>query len=152
MPKLGLLTGALTLLMACGCASPTRTPSPTAAPATATPPTTVGQRITTSGGAYVLSVSPVAGAIPANELFAMQVTVFDAGGSGSIVRNVQLAVDATMPAHHHGMNTRPKVAQNPDGSFLVTGVLLHMSGDWELTFDITAKGVTQRAMMPVTLE
>jgi hypothetical protein len=47
-----------------------------------------------------------------------------------------LRVDARMPAHGHGMNYRPAVATRGAGRFVAGGLLLHMPGAWELSFDL----------------
>ncbi|MCP5370230.1 MAG: hypothetical protein H6907_00730 [Hyphomicrobiales bacterium] len=38
------------------------------------------------------------------------------------------AVDAVMPAHRHGMNYRPTVAETGPGAYRAEGFLLHMPG------------------------
>lgn len=47
-----------------------------------------------------------------------------------------LAVDATMPAHRHGMNYRPALKPLGDGRWRVEGLLFHMPGQWELRLDV----------------
>jgi hypothetical protein len=54
-----------------------------------------------------------------------------------------VAVDATMPAHRHGMNYRPSLQPLGDGRWRVEGLLFHMSGTWELRLDLRAAGRTQ---------
>jgi hypothetical protein len=50
-------------------------------------------------------------------------------------------VDAGMPEHRHGMNYRPAVTVSGNGRYRAEGLLFHMSGRWDLTFDIvTARG------------
>lgn len=44
--------------------------------------------------------------------------------------------DATMPAHKHGMNYRPKVIQEQSGLFRIENILLHMPGRWQLAFEL----------------
>jgi hypothetical protein len=48
----------------------------------------------------------------------------------------QLRIDAVMPQHRHGMNYRPTVAALGDGRFRAEGLLLHMPGLWEFSFDL----------------
>jgi hypothetical protein len=48
----------------------------------------------------------------------------------------QIALDATMPAHGHGMNYRPKAEATGTGRTRFTGPMLHMPGTWRLTFDL----------------
>ncbi len=47
-------------------------------------------------------------------------------------------VDATMPAHGHGMNYRPQVTALGSGRFRADGLLLHMPGRWMLAFSVGA--------------
>jgi len=47
-----------------------------------------------------------------------------------------LRVDAVMPAHKHGMNYLPKVESAGAGRFRAEGLMLHMPGAWELSFDV----------------
>jgi hypothetical protein len=49
----------------------------------------------------------------------------------------QVAIDATMPAHGHGMNYRPKTEPAGPGRYRFTGLMLHMPGTWRVTFDLT---------------
>ena len=47
-----------------------------------------------------------------------------------------IRIDATMPAHGHGMNYLPVVSEVADGRFVADGLLFHMPGDWELLFEL----------------
>ncbi len=62
-----------------------------------------------------------------------------------------LAVDATMPEHRHGMNYRPTLAPLGAGRFRVDGLLWHMSGRWELRFDVALGAERQVLRQDVTL-
>ena len=53
-------------------------------------------------------------------------------------------VDATMPEHRHGMNYRPKVITIAPGLYRAEGLLFHMPGRWDLTFDLVTGNTTQR--------
>ena len=48
----------------------------------------------------------------------------------------EIRIDATMPAHGHGMNYRPSAAQTAPGHYKFTGLMLHMSGTWRVTIDL----------------
>jgi hypothetical protein len=48
----------------------------------------------------------------------------------------EIRIDATMPAHGHGMNYRPAAAQTAPGHYKFTGLMLHMAGTWRLTIDL----------------
>jgi hypothetical protein len=49
-------------------------------------------------------------------------------------------VDATMPEHRHGMNYRPTLLSPGPGRWRAEGLLWHMAGRWEWTFEIEAAG------------
>jgi hypothetical protein len=48
----------------------------------------------------------------------------------------EVVLDWQMPAHGHGMNYRPTVAEIAPGRFRMSGLMLHMPGRWRLTFDL----------------
>ena len=56
-----------------------------------------------------------------------------------------------MPAHGHGMMTESTTELQLDGSYLATGMLLHMPGDWELYFDISDSSSIERAQKSILL-
>lgn len=66
------------------------------------------------------------------------------------VRTVVL--DAQMPAHGHGMNYRPAVAETGPGRFRFTGLMLHMPGTWRLTFDLFQGDRRTRLTRDITLK
>ena len=67
--------------------------------------------------------------------------------NGYVCRNgepvASARIDATMPQHGHGMNYRPKIEVLGDGRFRAVGLLLHMPGDWRLSFHISGHGATE---------
>ncbi len=48
----------------------------------------------------------------------------------------RIVVDATMPAHKHGMNYEPATAKVDSGHYAVENLLFHMPGVWR--FEVTA--------------
>jgi hypothetical protein len=60
-------------------------------------------------------------------------------------------VDATMPAHRHGMNYRPRIEPLGPGRWRVEGLLWHMAGLWELQFDLRTGDRTQTLRQAVEL-
>lgn len=60
-------------------------------------------------------------------------------------------VDATMPAHRHGMNYRPSIKAMGAGLWQVEGLMFHMPGAWELRLDVQAGGRTETLRDAVTL-
>ncbi|MDO9072632.1 MAG: hypothetical protein Q7U73_05160 [Rubrivivax sp.] len=65
---------------------------------------------------------------------------------------VLAAVDATMPEHRHGMNYRPSLQSLGDGRWRAEGLLWHMSGRWELRFDVRHDGRTHTLRQDVVLQ
>ncbi|MEE8169824.1 MAG: FixH family protein [Phycisphaerae bacterium] len=110
------------------------------------------RHLSSSAGSYDVSYRTVPEPIPMNEPFEMAIVVQSANDGGRAARDVALAVDAAMPAHQHGMNTRPRVHALGDGRFRVEGMLFHMPGHWELYFDITEGAITERAQDRIDLE
>jgi|CXWL01.1.fsa_nt_gi probable HAF family extracellular repeat protein len=108
--------------------------------------------VASAAGSYVVELAPPPAELPLNEPFNLWVRVLDAGSRQPLTGRIELTVDAQMPAHGHGMTTRPLVIPGGDGSFLVRGLQLHMVGDWRLDVDITRDGTTERAEVPVALD
>lgn len=64
----------------------------------------------------------------------------------------RVSVDATMPAHRHGMNYRPTVTQLAPSEFRAEGLLFHMPGEWEFVFDLYYGERRERLTHRVTLK
>jgi len=112
--------------------------------------------VVSNAGGYVVAYSrPNMQEMPLNDRFELTGHVFYATADVPLnrrVTDVKLIADAAMPEHMHGMNVRPTVTQNEDGSFTVDGMLLHMPGRWEIYFDIKRRGVTERAQVELFLQ
>ena len=86
-------------------------------------------RLETSSGLILEFTAPAQG-IPRNELFSLDVTVHNSESP----ERLSILVDATMPAHGHGMLTMVDiVARDTPGTFTVSQMNLHMPGEWELS-------------------
>ena len=109
-----------------------------------------GRRGTSNDGAWRIKYRSVPAAVPLNDEFGLEAVVFDSEGGRP--DEVELAVDAAMPHHRHGMLQVPVVEQRPDGVFTVEGMLFHMPGYWELYFDVTVDGITERTQFVVELD
>ena len=59
--------------------------------------------------------------------------------------------DAQMPAHRHGMVTRPKIKAVKPGEYLIEGVKFHMPGDWKLTLDLLHGKSAAQVAIPLNL-
>lgn len=82
-----------------------------------------------------------------SEFFAVDVAVCARSGGAP----KELRIDAVMPEHKHGMNYRPTVAPLGDGRFRAEGLLLHMPGMWEFSFDLRGSGANEVVRERVTL-
>jgi hypothetical protein len=78
-----------------------------------------------------LPIAPAA--IPVAKHFALTVQLCE-GSAAS--RAVLKKVDATMPEHRHGMNYQPRISSLGDGRFRVEGLMFHMSGRWQIEFEV----------------
>jgi hypothetical protein len=68
-----------------------------------------------------------------SEFFTLEITVCAAPGQPQART---LRVEATMPEHQHGMNYRASVRPRGPGRFVAEGMLLHMPGRWQFSFEI----------------
>ena len=107
--------------------------------------------IDSNGGTYTVSFESTPDPIPMNGLFDVRFTVAPKA-AGAKTDDLQVQVDARMPAHFHGMNRAPKLTRQADGSFKAEGLLFHMPGHWELSFDVSQGGRTERAQADVELK
>lgn len=53
-------------------------------------------------------------------------------------------VDATMPEHKHGMNYAPNITKTGPDRYRADGLMFHMPGRWELTFELRSNGQTEK--------
>lgn len=71
---------------------------------------------------------------------------------GVAIDDAQIGVYGDMPAHRHGLPTKPKVTKNRGGGdYLIEGVKFTMPGRWQLILIITADGKRDKAKFNVDL-
>ena len=71
---------------------------------------------------------------------------------GEPVSDAVLAVEGGMPAHDHGLPTRPRVTEELGaGNYRLGGMRFHMQGDWEISIEIKAAGKTDTVVVMLTL-
>ncbi|MFT4542959.1 MAG: hypothetical protein ACI835_005428 [Planctomycetota bacterium] len=92
------------------------------------------------------------GEMPLNDDFSLEVRLFDAESKSQRPLDAELVVTARMPTHGHGMKHDSRVIERVDGSMLVTGMLMHMTGPWELYFDVRRGPHTERAQHAFEME
>jgi hypothetical protein len=103
----------------------------------------------TDGGNFTVTIQPEAGGITRGSHFSLDVVVEPAAGAAvpdSVV------VDADMPSHGHGMNTKPETAKVDGNRYRASGMLFHMAGDWSIMVEISAGATKERAFFPVSIE
>lgn len=106
----------------------------------------------TGDGQYYVAYRVKEEEIELNELFTLDVVIVNSNEDRREVPDVEIEVDARMPAHRHGMSTEPKVRRTGESRFEVEGMMFHMLGHWALTVDVSQKGVTERAQFDLELE
>lgn len=99
------------------------------------------------GGKYHVHWESDPAVIPHNELFNMEVIVHDADHK-PLEGELSIEVDATMPAHGHGMEVTPTVSGGPT-TFAVEGMKLHMMGEWEFVVNVDGPNGKDTAKMKI---
>ena len=100
-------------------------------------------------GKYEAFFSPAVWPVPLNEVFTINVTVVDEDGDPI---ETPFAVDADMPAHNHGMNTKPEIFWHEPGRARVDGMLFHMPGEWEVYAHVEEEGGIETITWKVNVE
>lgn len=58
---------------------------------------------------------------------------------GTPISGAEILVSGGMPAHDHGLSTAPRVTgELASGQYVLDGMKFHMSGRWEIVFEVTA--------------
>jgi hypothetical protein len=102
-----------------------------------------------AGAHYTIAFRTTPAPVRTGEHFAIDLTVCPVGRA-PMPRTMR--VDASMPAHRHGMNYRPTVTARGSGRFRAEGLLFHMGGRWEIAFDAVTGASTERITSAVVLE
>jgi hypothetical protein len=102
-------------------------------------------RVEAAGIAVVFRTLPPA--IEVGRHFAVETVVCAEGGVPVLTR-----VDAEMPEHRHGMNYRPTIAAKGGGRYVAEGLLFHMPGRWQLSFDVERSGQRTRLATDLVVE
>lgn len=82
--------------------------------------------------------------INTGERFNIELTI-----CGELSEAAKVEMDATMPAHKHGMNYIPEVEKVGPEQYQATGMFFHMPGQWQVTADLKDKE-TNRFYLDVT--
>ena len=76
------------------------------------------------------------------ELFAVDITLTDLNGRP--LPEAKVAIDATMPAHGHGMMTDPELKQLGPTQWHAEGLKFHMHGAWQFEVRVESAGVKEK--------
>jgi len=99
-------------------------------------------------GVYVVSFESSIEPIEINQIHNWVLTITS---DGEPVTGATLTITGGMPAHDHGMPTRPRVTEElGGGEYRLDGMRFHMNGYWEISIEIRANG--RRDTVVVTLE
>jgi hypothetical protein len=71
---------------------------------------------------------------------------------GNPVTDADIGVFGSMPAHKHGLPSRPRLTENRGGGdYLIEGVKFTMPGEWQLILIITVDGKRDKATFRIDL-
>lgn len=145
---------ALLLTATAACAPAEEAPADTAPSASASahqafrpPPERFNRSQTSSGGSWLLSYQAEPDPIPLNQHFRLLLNVQNAQNRQPAPDNLQLSLDATMPAHNHGMNVKPALKPLGQGRYEVQGLLFHMAGYWEIDVQLQSPGTAAESAL-----
>jgi hypothetical protein len=115
------------------------------------PTASLQEAVLTDGGTFNIRLSTSPHPLRLNEYFELIVEIrsLDEPGNDSPLR---ASVNARMPGHEHGMNTRPRRLELEDGQFVFAGMLFHMAGEWEVELDVGRGRIHEKANARLTLE
>ena len=105
----------------------------------------------TDQGEYYVVFETNPDPIPYKEFFDVKVGVFTDDNKESLITDVDVLVDATMPEHDHGMNVSPIHSIDENGYTIASGLEWFMTGEWQLEFYVTPKegGLTETAFFSI---
>lgn len=108
-----------------------------------------GERRTIESSRYAIAYVTEPAAILVGRHFVVDFVVCPRGDAPA---PQSVRVDANMPEHRHGMNYRAAVVRLPTGAYRAEGMLFHMPGRWDLTFDIVTGNRTERLVGATRVE
>ena len=100
-----------------------------------------------SDSPWVVRVNLKPKVVPLNQPFGANITIC----SKTNLVPVQMTVDATMPAHKHGMNYKSKTVRVGNHRYEVDNLLFHMPGLWRLQITVYDNDTPYRFTHDVSL-
>jgi hypothetical protein len=98
---------------------------------------------------YAIAYTTAPDPIPVGRHFVIEFKICARDGAEPVQ---SVRVDANMPEHRHGMNYKPGITKIGPETYRAEGLLLHMSGRWEITFDVVAGNVAERVTDTMRLD
>jgi hypothetical protein len=95
--------------------------------------------------------SPDSSTPPLRRPFTLSIEAFEDAECTRPYEADSALVDSWMPHHRHGMNVAPRIVQEGPGRWRAEGMLMHMSGLWEIDVDLVRGGRSERAQWMVEL-
>ena len=86
--------------------------------------------------------------IPVGKHFAVDLIACPKAGAPAAS---SVGVDASMPAHGHGMNYKPSIKAASAERWRADGLMFHMPGQWEMVFDVRGGDLSERAKQAVSV-
>ncbi len=100
---------------------------------------------------YCVSFTSFIEPIPINRIHNWTLHVETADGRP--VDNAEISVSGGMPQHGHGLPTRPRITQHlGSGDYVIEGLKFHMTGRWEIRFDISSGGQSDSVTINLLLQ
>ncbi|MBF2053403.1 MAG: FixH family protein [Candidatus Sericytochromatia bacterium] len=100
-----------------------------------------------SSPSWMVSYQAEPDPIPLNQHFRLLLNVQNAKSRQPAPDDLQVTLDATMPAHNHGMNVKPELNLLGNGRYEVQGLLFHMTGYWEISVQLQAPGAEAETVL-----
>jgi len=109
----------------------------------------VQTKASSPSGDYTVRILELPQPIPSNQIFVLSLEVVPTAGFSD--QPLRVRADAGMPQHGHGLVVNPTVqrAHDQPGRFDVHGMMLHMSGAWEVYIDIFEGPYSERVTFHV---
>lgn len=101
------------------------------------------------GQHYIVSIHTEQFPIPMHQIHSWKLNIKTLQGND--VSNAKIKVYGGMPAHKHGLPTKPSAVEMDNGDYRIQGVKFSMGGDWELWFEITSPHGNEIAKFKLSL-
>lgn len=89
---------------------------------------------------------------PLNRQFSLPVRLVATSPGGRLPADLKVDVDLVMPAHRHGANIVPSLKQVDGNLYRLHGLLMHMSGEWQIRFTLTSGSYVDQIVIPIHVE